>query len=103
MIDRRYQVVRTGTPLENSEPEAALLATAGADLIAGPPTDSAEADLIAALRDADIVINSGNRLTKGVIDGLSRCQAIIQQSVGFDVIDVAAATERGILVANLFD
>ena len=71
----------------------------------GRPGDAplrSEEDLIPAIRDADAVINAGGRFPASVIQAMTSA-VIVQGSVGYDQIDVDAATEKGIMVANLFD
>src|SRR5579862_7078697 len=43
---------------------------------------------------------SGVRLTKAVIEALPNLRFISKYGIGVDTIDVAAATERGVLVSN---
>ncbi|HEX5416211.1 MAG TPA: C-terminal binding protein [Chloroflexota bacterium] len=102
MSQARPLVVRLGAPLVNPQPEQALLEEAGGDLRMVAPTG--QDDAIAAMRDAEIVLNAGGvRFSAEVIAQLPRCRAIIQNSVGYDRIDVEAATARKIMVANLPD
>jgi D-3-phosphoglycerate dehydrogenase / 2-oxoglutarate reductase len=54
-------------------------------------------------RDADALYAKGRRVTKTIIDGLTRCKVIALGSVGVDSVDVAAATARGIPVTNVPD
>jgi len=56
-------------------------------------------ELIAAVRDADVVLVNMVPMTAAVIDRLERCRLIIRHGVGYDNVDVAAATARGIRVA----
>jgi D-3-phosphoglycerate dehydrogenase / 2-oxoglutarate reductase len=65
------------------------------------PTD--EAGFIAAARDADAMYAKGIKITKPIIDSLTKCRAIVLGSVGVDSVDVAAATARGIPVTNCPD
>ena len=94
------QVVRVGVPLEGDE-WAERIAAVGGQLTMTPVGD--EAALVAATRHADIIINAGARFPAHVIDQLERARLIIQSSVGYDPIDVPAATARDIMVANLPD
>lgn len=71
-----------------------------AEIVEGP-TD--EAGFIAAARDADAMYAKGIRITKPIIDSLTKCRAIVLGSVGVDSVDVAAATARGIPVTNCPD
>jgi D-3-phosphoglycerate dehydrogenase len=95
-------VVRFGVPLPNPEREQQLVAEAGGELVMIEVTSQEQA--IAAMRDADVVINAGGvRFSADVFAQLRHCRAVIQSSVGYDRIDVPAATARGIMVANLPD
>jgi len=97
------KVVRVGRPIteEQAKPERAKLASVGAELVLHPY--QGEADLIAAVADADAVINAGGRFPATVINAMTRCRVLVQGSVGYDAIDVEAATARKLPVANLFD
>lgn len=57
----------------------------------------------AAVLDADVVIPMRFRLGRELIGELTRCRLIPSGGIGVDHIDVAAATERGILVTNMAD
>lgn len=61
---------------------------------------SNEDDLIAVAKDADAILGGGRLFTRRVIEQLAKCRAIVTYSVGFDGIDVEAATANGILVVN---
>ena len=60
-----------------------------------------EADVIALARDADGMVVRMQPMTEHVIRSLDRCRVIARYGTGFDNVDVAAATERGIVVANV--
>lgn len=62
-----------------------------------------EAGFVAAAREADGVYGRGTRLTAGIIGQLERCKIIALGSVGVDLVDVAAATAKGIAVTNCPD
>lgn len=68
------------------------------------PTVSADEDeLIAHTRHADALCVTAARVSRRVIEHLERCRVIVRYGVGFDVVDVGAATERGILVCTMPD
>jgi D-3-phosphoglycerate dehydrogenase len=97
------KVVRVGSGL-TAEQEAGgrlTLRAVGAELVLHP--FAGEEALVAAARDADAIINAGGRFPASTIRQLEKCRVIVQGSVGYDPIDVEAATARGIMVANLFD
>ena len=56
-------------------------------------------ELIAAIRDADVVLVNMAPMTAEVIGALEKCKLIIRHGVGYDNVDVAAATAKGIRVA----
>jgi D-3-phosphoglycerate dehydrogenase len=65
-----------------------------------------EEELISACSEADAVIALGIRITPGyvfsarVIENLRKCRLIALTGIGYDNVDIAAATEKGICVAN---
>src|SRR6516162_9470862 len=66
---------------------------------------STEDDLIAALSQlpADALIVQWAPVTAAVLDAAPRCQFVSRLGIGIDMIDVAAATRRGVAVANTPD
>ena len=53
------------------------------------------------IKDADaIVIRSGTKLTKEIIDVANKLKVIARAGVGVDNVDLNAATEKGIIVVN---
>lgn len=59
--------------------------------------------IAAAARDADAVMTRETRIPAGCIQGMTKCKVIVRYGVGVDNIDLAAARERGICVANVPD
>lgn len=53
--------------------------------------------------EADALIVQFARISAKVIEGLTRCRIISRYAIGVDNIDVAAAREKGIVVANVPD
>lgn len=62
-----------------------------------------EDDIIAHARDADAVIVQFAKMTEKVIEGLQKCRIIARYAIGVDIIDLAAAAKKGIVVANVPD
>ncbi|MEO8523157.1 MAG: C-terminal binding protein [Caldimonas sp.] len=56
-----------------------------------------------AVRDAEIVLVRESPVSRRVIDSMARCKAVIRYGIGVDNIDLAAASERRIAVANVPD
>ena len=58
--------------------------------------------MIAVARDADAIVTaSTDRVSRRTIEALPHLRVIGRYAVGFDNIDVAAATERGILITHV--
>jgi D-3-phosphoglycerate dehydrogenase / 2-oxoglutarate reductase len=53
--------------------------------------------------DADVLINQYVPITAAVLAALPRCRLVVRYGVGVDNVDVAAAAERGVWVANVPD
>jgi len=64
-----------------------------------------EEEIIETARDADVVIGVATfqNFSRKVIEGLEKCRFIMSIGIGFDNLDLAAATEKGILAANVPD
>jgi D-3-phosphoglycerate dehydrogenase len=62
---------------------------------------STEAESAAACRDADAVLAEYAPLTREVLRQLERCRIISISGIGVDNVDLAAATELGIVVTNV--
>lgn len=61
----------------------------------------AGAELLAAVRDVDgLVVRSGTKVTREVIDAAPKLRVIGRAGIGVDNVDVPAATARGIAVVN---
>jgi len=60
-------------------------------------------ELIKYVRDADIVVVDMAHLTGDIIANMRRCRLVIRHGVGYDNVDVAALTRKGILFINIPD
>ena len=58
-----------------------------------------ESELVEKIVDADMILVNMVKMTAGVIDQLERCKLILRHGVGYDNVDVSAATKKGIRVA----
>lgn len=83
------------------EIERAILEPLGVELI--PHEYRSEDDVIAAAYDAVAVTTVIAPITRRVIEHLVNCRLVVKCGVGFDNIDVEAATEHGICVVNVPD
>ena len=62
-----------------------------------------EDGMIGALRDADAVVIVSSPMTRAVMSACEGLQVVVRTGVGYDVIDVPAATELGVIVVNIPD
>jgi D-3-phosphoglycerate dehydrogenase / 2-oxoglutarate reductase len=82
-----------------------MLEQAGLDVDFVRANCESEEEIIAAARDADAVIGVATfqRFSRKVIQSLPRLRFIMSMGIGYDSLDVAAATEHGVLAANVPD
>ena len=100
LVVAQYRVVRVGRgSVPDVSEENKRLGPLGVEVV-GAEISNAE-DTVAACKGADGVLNYGAQFPADVINRLDNVWIIVQASTGFDVIDDEAATERGIMVANL--
>lgn len=92
----KFKVVLTSRVITKKEAES-FGERLGAEFVTVPC--STEDEIVAAARDAEAVITLMQPYTARVIEQLEACRLIYNAGTGFDTIDVAAATERGIFVA----
>ncbi len=98
MTAQRYKVVHAEADADTPLPiERAALAAIGAELICSGARSTAE--LLAVAHDADLVLSETAVIPRELIEGLWHCQAIVVYAIGLDHVDLAAATEQGILIA----
>jgi D-3-phosphoglycerate dehydrogenase len=73
--------------------ERAIAEAAGADLVIGDGANP-------TIRDAEIILTTWIRFAPEMLPTLERCRLIVRYGIGVDTIDLAAATECGIVVSN---
>ncbi len=81
--------------------ERQLLDTVDAEMV--PVTCRTTIELIDAVDGADALITTAIPVTSDVMEAMPDCRGIVSAGIGFDHVDVAAATARGIMVANVPD
>ncbi len=96
-----YQVVITDCDHGSIEEEKAEFRQIGAELILAQV--QGEKDLIRFCKDADGLLNQYALLTRKVLESLPKCKVISRYGVGVDSVDLQAATDLGIIVANVPD
>ena len=103
MVDRSYRVYVVQGQVERdwSDCQAALdgvpARVTTLPFVADPDV------LIARARDADALVDVFSPITRGVMSALEGLKTVVRTGVGYDVIDVPAATELGVIVVNIPD
>ncbi len=95
------KIVITDHRFPDVEQERRAVEAAGGTLIVGDAAD--EEQVTALCRDADGVLSVRAPITRSVIAAMQRCRIIVRYGIGLDTVDIPAATERGIMVANVPD
>ncbi len=98
---RTYKVVFTDSHLFKPSVELDILGRLDRQIVQA--VCKTEEETIAACRDAHAVLNTSAKITRRVIAELKEALVICRYGIGVDNVDVPAATERGIIVANVPD
>ena len=101
MSSGKFKVVITDSYHPTLDVEREELQEIDADLIL--EQCKTEDEITAAARDADAVMVQHAKISRRVIEHLEKCRIIARYGVGFDNVDIAAATECGIMVSNVPD
>ncbi len=96
-----YRALYTDYPWANIDLERALLAEVDCEMIVSP--DNKEATLVGLAPGVDAILTCWAQVTAKVIDAADRCRHIARTGIGLDNIDVAHASQRGIVVTNVPD
>jgi D-3-phosphoglycerate dehydrogenase len=101
MRQYRYRVVITDCDQGSINEEKEEFERIGAELILAQVRE--EEDLIRACKEADGLLNQYSLLTRRVFENLPKCKVVARYGVGVDSVDLKAATDLGIVVANVPD
>jgi D-3-phosphoglycerate dehydrogenase len=85
--------------VQGLHPEGVKLLEARADIEPVALMTDDEAQIIAAARDADAITVRSARITRGIIEAARSLKVVGRHGVGYDAVDVAALTARGIPLA----
>ena len=98
-----HKVLITDYYYPTLDEERRVLEGTGIEICDGNGRCNTADDVIALGQDADAVITQFVPITSRIIGELSRCKVIVRYAIGLDNIDIQAATERRIMVANVPD
>jgi D-3-phosphoglycerate dehydrogenase / 2-oxoglutarate reductase len=97
----KFRALYTDFPWADAEVERAMLAEAGCELVISP--DNKEPTLARLAPGVDVILTCWAPVKTLVIGAADRCRHIARTGIGLDNIDVALATERGMVVTNVPD
>jgi D-3-phosphoglycerate dehydrogenase len=88
--------------IDPADPMHAALLAAGVEALPAPlrGEEGGAGDVVAG---SDVVVSGGAPLDAAFFSGLRTTRLLLRPYVGYDDIDVSAATDRGVLVANVPD
>ena len=95
----KFKVVFTQVGFGDISVEQKILDKVDAKIIAAETTS--EEDIIAVARDADAIMSITTPITNTIMEQCPRCKIIVRAGIGYDVVDVPAATNNGIIVTNI--
>lgn len=64
---------------------------------------STEEETIEAARDAEVILTAAAQISRRVMENLPTLKAVVRYGIGYDTVDVDAATDNGVLVVNIPD
>ena len=96
----KYKVVVVNLGYESYQVEREILKPVDAELILAPNDCLTENDVVSAAKDADAILVREAPISAKVLDSLNRCRVIARYGVGVDNIDLEAAKQKEIYVAN---
>ena len=95
----KFKVVYTDNIYKDNEIEYRRFAEAGYDFSVASSHD--KETLKKECADADAVMLSFIEMDEELINSLQKCKVIVRCGMGFNNVDIPAATKRGIMVANV--
>jgi len=93
LLDNQY------LPEDSLPQEKEIFAAAGIEFVVCEC--KTEQDVIDCASDAEGVLSVYTPLTRNIIEQLPKAKVFVRYGIGYDVIDVPAATDHGIAVCNL--
>ena len=99
----QFKVVITDFGEPDTIPESETLASSGLDIELVRLNARTPDELFPAVFDADGLIVQWVKVNRAVIEKLERCKVISRYGIGVDMVDLQAATDKGIPVCNVPD
>lgn len=84
---------------ENLDWEAEQCRKAGIEFAAYQLKFKPEAEVLAKVADADVIVVNMVKFDASLVSKLTKCKVLIRHGIGYDNVDVEACTKRGIVFA----
>lgn len=84
---------------ENLDWEAEQCRQAGIEFAAYQLKFKPEAEVLAKVADADVIVVNMVKFDASLVSKLTKCKVLIRHGIGYDNVDVEACTKRGIVFA----
>jgi D-3-phosphoglycerate dehydrogenase / 2-oxoglutarate reductase len=98
---KKLKVVLTDYEYKSLEEEKAVFEKAEIEFVA--VQCRTEEEVIEAAKDADGLLNQYAPISRRVIESLPHLKVVSRYGIGVDTVDIPAATENGVIVANVTD
>ncbi len=98
----KFKVVVTDWEFDTMAPELEILSQIDADVDITHQTRDPK-EVIEFAKDADAIITQYPNMPKEFLDQLTNCKVISRYGTGIDGVDLKAATEKGIIVSNVYE
>jgi len=99
----QFKVVITDFGDPDNTLEAEELSASGLDIELVRLQARTPGELSPVVADADGLIVQWVKITRQVMQSLTKCKVISRYGIGVDMVDIDAATEHGIMVCNVPD
>lgn len=100
-LSKRIKVVMVDNPFDDTSIEESILKEIDAEVSYFRCRN--EREILEVARDADAIIDNLLPLSRETIFSLTNLKIVSRLSVGYDNIDLEAATEKGVIVCNVPD
>ena len=97
----KYRIVIVNIGYPSFQTEKDILAPLDATVVPAQSDCTTEDEVIEVARDAHAILIREAPISRGVIDAMIQCRAIVRYGVGIDNIDLEAAAAKHIYVANV--
>ncbi len=98
----KFKILFTDSPTNDVSIEEEIVKDAGGDLIfGGLAGNKSREELIELAKDVDGIITDVTKIDRKMIENAQNCKVVVRTGIGYDAIDIEAASEKGIYACNV--